>query len=277
MKTQTLLILMLVTTTTVFAQDKAETVMLKVSHQITTSVVDAKHQNGTDMTQKSQKNSITDVSLEEPCQGWLIDLTNQVHDTRERAAYSLYHKCDRHVLAKSDTLADALIESLRLGNSNAAAVLLLGNFNDDNTVKILQQLSTQTEVVKLDPWLKPVEVSIPASISLSRLHDEDGEAKLNALVVKESLSMRVFLLNVIEEIETKKTLELLIDYLTDTREISGGVPGGVIPQRRLCDLAVDSLVQRLNLFTGFELTPSRRYSREQLTTVDKLAHEKNTR
>jgi hypothetical protein len=78
---------------------------------------------------------------------------------------------------------------------------------------------------------------------------------------------REFLLSVMREIDAPEVLHALAATLDDTTAISSGVPSGAAPQRRLCDLAVEQFVQRLNLTVDFNLNSHGRYTPEEINQV----------
>lgn len=198
-------------------------------------------------------------------------LGDPLQDIRARAALALYERHDPLQLAERPELGEALRASLDQGNDAAAAILLLGYFPDEASLKALEALrdragDAQTE---LATWAPVVPVQLPVAVSLSRLGDRAARLTLLQTSADGSLAEREFLLSVLREIDSLEVLHALASTLDDTHEIGGGAPSGVQPQRRLCDLAVVSLVKRLNLPVNFTVTDQQRFTSGEIDAVRK--------
>jgi hypothetical protein len=73
------------------------------------------------------------------------------------------------------------------------------------------------------------------------------------------------------DIRVAAKLQPVVKLLDDRREVAGATPSGARPQRRICDLAVDSLVRRLELQPSFRLRPADRYTDGEIAQVRALA------
>ena len=203
---------------------------------------------------------------EQACQTLLPALVDPSQDIRQRAARALY-QCDRSTIT-NETSAGALFrESIELGNPAAAAILLLGYFPDDKTTTALNGITEKSVPVKLESWMIPVPATLAAAVSLTRLQQSESKVRVLKSIARDSLDEQVFLLNVLSDIDEKDILRSLAGFLSDQREIRYGVPSGATPRRRLCDMALDKFVKRLDLKIDFPLAPSGRYSDAQLKKV----------
>ena len=73
------------------------------------------------------------------------------------------------------------------------------------------------------------------------------------------------------DIHAAAKLAPLLKLLDDQRTVASGTPSGATPQRRICDLAVDSLVSRFSLQLSFPLRPADRYTGAEIEQVRELA------
>jgi hypothetical protein len=126
------------------------------------------------------------------------------------------------------------------------------------------------KLAKLRPWTAAVPIPLVVDLALSRRGDAAARLALLEMVGEGSLEVDAFLLDVLREVDEPKVLQALKKALDDEREVSGGVPSGAEPRRRLADQAVDSFVERLNLSVGFRRDSSRRYSSEEIAEVKSL-------
>ncbi|HOW76671.1 MAG TPA: HEAT repeat domain-containing protein [Candidatus Competibacteraceae bacterium] len=199
-----------------------------------------------------------------------LALRDPLQDIRARAALALYEQHDPVQWAKRPEVGEALRASVDQGNDAAAALLLLGYFPGEPTLKALKDLrkragDAQTE---LATWAPVVPVNLAIAVSLSRLGDQAGRLMLLQTSAEGSLAEREFLLSVLRELDSPEVLHALAaGTLSDVSEIGGGVPSGVQPQRRLCDLAVVSFVKRLNLPVNFTVNDQRRFTPAEIDVV----------
>ena len=199
-----------------------------------------------------------------------LALRDPLQDIRARAALALYERHDPLLLAERPEVGKALQVSIDQGNDAAAALLLLGYFPSESSLKTLRALNekagdAQTE---LATWAPVVPVRLPVAVSLSRLGDRAGRLALLQTSAAGSLAEREFLLSVLREIDSPEVLHALAaGTLSDMREIGGGVPSGIQPQRRLCDLAVVSFVKRLNLPVNFTVNNQRQFLPAEIDAV----------
>jgi HEAT repeat protein len=199
-----------------------------------------------------------------------LALRDSAQDLRARAALALYEQYDPLQLAERPDIGEALRASIEQGSDAAAAILLLGYFPDEASLKTLQALDEQAGAAQteLAMWAPVVPVRLPAAVSLSRLGDRAGRLTLRQTSTGGSLAEREFLLSVLREIDAPDVLHALATgTLDDVSEIGGGVPSGVQPPRRLCDLAVISFVRRLNLPVKFTIDDHRWFTPAEIDMV----------
>ncbi len=159
---------------------------------------------------------------------------------------------------------------MELGNSSAQAYLLLATGTNEANAHLLQKLTSPGEdddLVKLEPFLKPVAASLPASIALANLGAVGSAVPLRQMARSQDIADIIFLLSVLEEITDPQTLRSLARHFDHGEEISLGIPSHAQPRRRVSDLALDSFAARLDLKLDFPLLGARRYSDEELTAV----------
>ena len=198
-----------------------------------------------------------------------LALSDPLQDIRARAALALYERHDPLQLAERPELGEALRASLDQGNDAAAAILLLSYYPGESTSAALQALDeragdAQTE---LAAWTPVVPVTLVTAISRSRIGDQAARRMLLQTSADGSLAEREFLLSVLREIDSPEVFHALASALDDTQEIGGGVPSGIQPQRRLCDLAATSLIKRLNLKVNFSFSGQHRFTPAEIDTV----------
>ncbi len=199
-----------------------------------------------------------------------LALRDSSQELRARAALALYEQHDPLPLAGRSAVGEALRDSVDQGNDAAAALLLLGYFPGEASLKVLRALNARAgeAQTELATWAPVVPVRLAVAVSLSRLGDQAGRLALLQTSAEGAPSEREFLLSVLREIDAPEVLHALAaGTLGDTRSISGGVPSGVQAQRRLCDLAVSSFVKKMNLKMKFSVDGSRRFTRTEIESV----------
>jgi hypothetical protein len=204
------------------------------------------------------------------CAALVPALTAPSADVRERAARALYSGCPREVTQPIPNLETGLRQSVELGNSAAAALLLLGRFQDNENREFLKRrLTAKTPLVKLSPWNTPVAAGLAAAVA--GVSAGVAEARAPLAEGLGDLAQAEFLASVLPDVTDLKALQSLLPLLDNRQTIRAGVPSGAQPQRRLCDLAVDGFVVRLGLRPGFSIRASDRYSDHEIAELKKLA------
>lgn len=196
-------------------------------------------------------------------------LTDEVAGIRERAAHALFTGHDPVAVAALPDAGDAIRGSVAAGNHTAAALLLLGYCPGDESVSLLQKVRDADPMsrTELHAWTPVVDASLPARVSLSQLGEMEDRIFLLENAATADADQLQFLLSVLREVDAPALLHELARTLDDTTEIGGGAPSGAEPVRRICDLAVDAFVERLDLSVDFPLNDSGRYTEEQIQAV----------
>jgi len=183
-------------------------------------------------------------------------------DSAGRAALELFESRDAAERMADAAISAAVRASVAEGNHNAAALLLLGYDSSTEAAELLSGLrdSAAGSLTKLQPWTQLVPAALVADIALSRQGDGEARNRLLESIETGELATLTFLVSVLREIDASELLQALARSLDDEREVSGGVPSGATPARRLADDAVDAFVERLGLDVGFSLDSARRYT-----------------
>lgn len=184
------------------------------------------------------------------------------------------YACIAHViawhLAADPRAAAGLRRSVEARDASAAAIFLLAPFRDADTQRVLSAAGNSSDKVKLVSWLPPVAAALPATmVSCSQSAGAACE-KLARELASDELDTRVFVLEVLDEMDLK-VLRGVLPYLRDEREIADGVPSHATPRRRVCDRALDALRARLKLSLGFAERPNARYTASELAEALKAA------
>lgn len=211
------------------------------------------------------------IKLGEPaCQALKPALTDAQADLRERAARGIHGNCPARETARIADLDSALRRSVDMGNAAAAALLLLGRFDNDATRSYLEdRLTGKDRTVKLNSWNPPVPQRLAAAISGVSVTVPDAGAVVERGL--EPINEAEFIALALGDIRPTAKLAPLLKLLDDQRTVASGTPSGATPQRRICDLALDSLVRRLSLQLPFQLRPADRYTDAEIARVHELA------
>jgi HEAT repeat protein len=211
------------------------------------------------------------IKLGEPaCRALKPALVDAAADLRERAARGIHGNCPMPETARIADLDSDLRRSVEMGNAAAAALLLLGRFDNEATRSYLEsRITGQDRAVKLNSWNPPVPQRLAAAVGGVSVAAPSAEA-----VVEQGLgpvNEAEFIALTLGDIHAVARLAPLLKLLDDQRTVASGTPSGATPQRRICDLAVDSLVSRLGLQPSFALRPADRYTGAEIERVRELA------
>jgi len=152
---------------------------------------------------------------------------------------------------------------LKSGDGSVAAIFLLANFPGGETEAILKTLVEKTASrTNVSSKSNADEIKLAAEIVLANAGEENAVRNLSARAGGSDVETLRFLLTNIFEIESNDVLSSLSKTLDNKTYIAGGgrrpkLPKGgwsdPPPLRRLCDFAVNSFVERLNLKVNFKL------------------------
>jgi len=190
----------------------------------------------------------------------------------ERTAEDLYVSPDKVAILGDADAARALIEGVEKGSRTAASILLLGYVT--GSTGLLQRLMKDhgEDAVKLMSWSRTVPLRVAALVALSRAGDSGARRTLLQQASDYPDNVRVFLLDVLKDIDAPEVLHVLSAYLKDETEIREGVPSGA-ERRRVADHAVDALIDTLALPVKFERNPGGRYSVQQIEETHRVLRE----
>ena len=157
-------------------------------------------------------------------------------------------------------IGEALRKNIKAGNIGLKGIFLLANFPGKETEDVLNG------VVKTPPTSTSETISLAAQIVLARLNSKEAVRELSKIIGDGGYESLKFLLDNIFEIDSKEILSLLSKTLDNRTFISKGREDGRIHEktaaglwveypvsRRLCDLAVNSFVERFKLKVSFRL------------------------
>jgi hypothetical protein len=190
---------------------------------------------------------------------------------RERAATHLYDDFAPRLIAAEPRVGVALRTSVQRSISVAAPILLLAYFPGEETLDTLVRIRVRDadNLVRLH-WPDPdVPVELVSYVAGAHLGDPDAVASLSAWVGRASLDELRFLLLVLREIEAPAVLQRLTRAFDDQRAVPEESPERG-PQRRLCDLAVESFRGRLRLHPTFAKRYFERYRRREVAEAKRL-------
>lgn len=219
---------------------------------------------------RSQVAAMLGLSGQRDAIGPLVSLlADSSPDVCRRAGQALYGRFPRAWVASHPEAGRVMAESVMTGNTDAAVLLLLGWFPVPASEAALRAtlLRRGDGPTELQAWAPVVPAALPAKVALSRLGDEAARLDLARTAAAGSLPETLFLLSVLGDIDAPETLRALGRALGDLREAPGQTPSGAGPARRVCDVAVDALVERLGLSVEFPRSRYRRYEAAQIDAV----------
>lgn len=202
-----------------------------------------------------------------PCASLVAGLAERSQDSRDRAALAAWRECDRRELSAIPGAGRLLASAAKADHGGAAAVVLLGYFPGETTRSALASLEPEARV-KLLPWDPLVPQRVARDVALVLLNEAEARARLKAALSDPAAA--VFLLRVSRDIHDKDLLATLARLLDDERPAGVGAEGE--PQMRVCDVALESLVQRFGLQPPFRLQTRRYDASERRTVAAMLPH-----
>lgn len=210
--------------------------------------------------------------LSKYCRDLLLKLASDDNNERDDAARSFFRACDRRALSEYPDAAPLLRRSIELRDIGAAAILLLGSFNDPASREALDALRADDLNVKLDLSSIPVSRAVPAVIARAQQGGADTREELAKLIAAPEPASREFVLATLFAIDDRSALRGVLAYLHDGSATRvGSMLHGEAQRRRIADAALDALAERLALRPTFPLRPNSRYSAEELLEFERTA------
>lgn len=179
--------------------------------------------------------------------------------------YTRYKSFSPENISVNRQLGDALRRIVETGNSNIETIFLLANFPGSETEAALENSFKRKNYAR--SLRIRDEKALATEITLARLANQEAIKYLSKQTNTQNIETLKFLLKNITEINSPEILLALSKTLENKTYIEGNLssvqivrkfrlPKGshvdTIP-RRLCDLAVESFVKKLNLETSFKL------------------------
>lgn len=187
--------------------------------------------------------------------------------------FSKYKTFEPAKIAAQKEIGETLRSNIKEGNADFRGVFLLINFPGAETEDILKEAAQKSSTTEGE------KKSLAAKIVLARLGNKEAETEVSKLAAGDNLQSLRFLLENIIEIDSKDILASLEETLDNKTVLTKGKADGTIHEktadglwieypvsRRLCDLAVNSFVEKFNLKVSFRLH-SNTYTDKQISEV----------
>lgn len=199
-------------------------------------------------------------------------LNDSAAEIRERAARALYEKYDVPTLVAEPGLEKSLLQSVNTPEPPAASVLLLAYFPSAESTNALTKLRDlrPVQAIKLHDWSTPIPLDLVAKVALARHGSLEDQQSVIQAFASPAVSHAEFLLAALREIDSSTLLREFSKFLDDTREASTLMHSAPNLRPRLCDLAVNALVKRLELKVSFAIGAYRHYQAVERDEVRRL-------
>ncbi len=197
-------------------------------------------------------------------------------DVSERASLALYERFDPDQVAANTDAARAILGSINAGNPAGTTLVLAGYIPGAKTEEALRKflkLPESREPIQFLSDSNPVTAQLPALLALARLGDKDSMSEVAKRAEHADGDEWLFLLAAIRDVNAPRILHAIKEALDDPRETSVGVPSHAAPKRRVCDEALNALVERLSLKPSFPISTAQRYSPQELAEARRLIDE----
>lgn len=190
----------------------------------------------------------------------------------ERAAIALYANYEPSDLTENKSLGPALARIISSESVSAAAFLLSAYFPTEEVQAALQLAMKRRPVVevKLFAYSTPVSVLLPIQVAMA--HHGSGEAQAALVKATENASVAdvEFLIASIREADSSYILRALAKFLDDPRPATTILHSAPNIRLRICDLAANAFVKRLDMNVSFKLSELKQYDLGQIDEVRRL-------
>ena len=206
----------------------------------------------------------------------LPELVNALKDTSpeicERAAMALYANYDPSSFTDNKSLGSALAKIISSERVSAAAFLLSAYLPTEEVQAALQVAIKRRPVVevKLFAFSTPVSALLPIQVAMAHHGSGEAQAALVAATEKASVAEAEFLLAAIREADSSYILRALAKFLDDTRQATTILHSAPNIRLRICDLATNAFVKRLDLKVSFKQSELKQYDPGQIDEVRRL-------
>ena len=189
-------------------------------------------------------------------------LADNSAETRDLVTRKFAAACGRGVISLHEALR--LRDSIQMGNSTAAALLLLRNSWDAGIEALLKERHLHpTRDVRWAQDSQPVSESVVALVArLSRV--AEVKPLVIALASNPGVAEAEFLLDALPYIGDGDVMAEITRLLDDTRTLPNK------PQFRVCDYAVGAFVKKLKLKPSFEVSGLVVYDEARLQEIRRL-------
>lgn len=178
----------------------------------------------------------------------------------------IYENYKPSQIAGSAQLRAALLKSVETDKVSSAGILLLGNFHGSDIEQSLERIEKTHggETGRVSGNLPKVSYAIAANLMLLHLQNADAPKKILLLIKDAQPDEMFFILRFLDSINDKLLLRQVKNIaLSDKRTIPFTqaervvkMPDGVIKyvtfQQRVCDTAVDVLIEKFSLRVSFK-------------------------
>jgi len=193
----------------------------------------------------------------------LIDPSREVRERSAREFATCRQKPGEWVSVTDFSIAEHLRDSVKMGNSAADTLFMIGGTMDVRSRDLLEERQRSAQGnVRFTP--DSPEVSERLAAMIARLKQGANVVRPDVLKLVENASVEEaqFLLDALYYLDDRQVLQAITKFLVDTRPLTNG--------RRVCDYAVSALQPKLRLRLSFSANRDT-YSDAQLEEARKAA------
>ncbi len=202
----------------------------------------------------------------------ILALNDSSAEIRDRAAMGLYERYERSAIADHESLGNALVPLIVMESPSAAALLLSAYFPTEEVEDALRTALKRKEVVdvKLFAHSTPVPFLLPVQVALAHHGSAEAQSALVRTIESASVAEAEFLLDAIHEADSSSVLRAMAKFLADPRQSTTQVHSAPVIQLRVCDLAVNAFIKRLELKVTFKHSVLQKYEVHHVDEVRRL-------
>ena len=190
-------------------------------------------------------------------------LTDNSAETRDLLTRKFAAGCGNELMHRS--MAERLTKSIQMGNSTAAALLLLRNAWDIDSKALLKERQMHpTRDVRWAQDSQPVSESVVALVARLSKFEEEVKPGVMALASNPGVAGAEFLLDALPYIGDRDVMVQIARLLDDARTLPNR------PPFRICDYAARAFVKQLKLKPSFDVSALVVYDEPQLQEIRRL-------